>query len=75
MTDRDRELIKQFANDGDTSPFYHSAATFRITAPLPVKIQLTRHNVWVFRAERSKSPLHQQAYPGAFAGGVATCQS
>ena len=45
MTDRDRELIKQFANDGDTSPFYHSVATFRITAPLSVKIQLTRHNV------------------------------
>ena len=26
MTDRDRELIRQFANDGDTSPFYHSAS-------------------------------------------------
>ena len=45
MTDRDRELIRQFANDGDTSPFYHSVATFRITAPLSVKIQLARHNV------------------------------
>ena len=45
MTDRDRELIQQFADDGDTSPFYHSVATFRITAPLPVKVQLTRHNV------------------------------
>ena len=45
MTDRDRELLQQFADEGDTSPFYHGWATFRITAPLPVKVQLTRHTV------------------------------
>ena len=45
MTDRDRGLLRQFAEEGDDSPFYHSVATFRITAPLSVKIQLTRHNV------------------------------
>ena len=45
MTDRDRELIKQFANDGDTSPFYHPSAVVPHNRAIAVKIQLTRHNV------------------------------
>ena len=45
LTERDGELIEQFADEGDSSPFYHSVATFRITAPMPVIRQLTRHTV------------------------------
>ena len=44
LTERDRELIAQFAAEDDTSTFYHSVATFRITCPLPALRQLTRHN-------------------------------
>ena len=75
MTDRDRELIRQFANDGDTSPFYHSVSTFRITDAAIGENPVDPAQRRVFRAERSQPPLHQPAYPGAFAGGVAQART
>ena len=74
MTDRDRELIQQFADDGDTSPFYHSVATFRITAPLTVKVQVDPAQCRVQCSERSQPPLHQPQHHGAFTGGLAGCK-
>ena len=45
LTDRDLELLQEFADEGDTSPFYHAAGHVSDYGPMPVIRQLTRHTV------------------------------
>lgn len=46
--ERDRRLIKFLIREGHTSPFEHSAVTFRVTCPLFVRAQIMRHRTFSY---------------------------
>jgi len=50
----DARLIRYMARNGHKSPFYHSAMTLRITAPIFVARQLMRHHVGIVINEESR---------------------
>lgn len=50
----DEKLINYLAEHGHTTPFYHTAITLRMQAPLPVRTQSFKHKVGLTENEESR---------------------
>lgn len=48
VSPKDRKLIQFLLDEGHTSPFEHSVATFRLRVPLYVRTQIMRHRTFSY---------------------------
>lgn len=54
LADRDKGLIRYLAKHGHWTPFAHTALTFRIEAPMPIRTQFFKHKVGFVENEISR---------------------